>query len=485
MSDDIQYTPDLRLFLETAEAAGHSIYITGRDGTIEYVNPAFEETTGYSAAEAVGQNPRILQSGEHGRRFYERLWDTILSGSIWRSEIINKTKDGTRYVAEQTIAPIENDSGEITNFVAINIDITARKERERELERFRNAVEYAGHGVVITDVDGTIEYVNRAFENATGYAAAQAVGETPALLNSGEHDEAFYAELWETILDGNVWQGEVINERKDGSRYIVDQTIAPIVDDGVIEGFVAINLDVTQLKKYRQELETQNERLKQYGQNVAHDLRNPLNVLSTRLEEIRDVATDAESDTVTERCEDAARVVDQMENLIDDLLTMAEQGQRVLDPETVSLEAVAAAAWEQSVLPADELWQQPNEIEASLDVEEAEISADRDRLRELLSNLFRNTIEHVGDDASVRVGPLGFDSGFYVEDDGPGIPSAERENVFERGVTTSEEGTGFGLAIVKQIANAHEWTVSITESEDGGARFEFSVDDDSSNLSLK
>jgi PAS domain S-box-containing protein len=481
MSEDTQYTPDLRLFLETAEAAGHSIYITGRDGTIEYVNPAFERTTGYSAEEAVGQNPRILQSGAHDRRFYERLWDTILAGNVWRSEIINKRKDGTRYVAEQTIAPIENEDGEITNFVAINIDITERKERERELERFRNAVEYAGHGVLITDADGTIEYVNRAFEETTGYTAAEAVGETPAILNSGAHDEEFYADLWETILDGEVWQGEVINERKDGSRYVVDQTIAPIVNDGVVSGFVAINLDVTRLKKYRQELEAQNERLREYGHTVAHDLRNPLNVLSTKIDELR--ASLPDDDTAVDRCDDVAGVVDRMENLIDDLLTMAEQGQRVLDPTEVSLAAVASEAWEQAALSGEDPWQEA-ESGATLSAEDTGFSADRDRLRELLSNLFRNSVEHAGEDVEVRVGPLGFDEGFYVEDDGPGIPPGEREEVFERGVTTSEEGTGFGLAIVEQIAHAHEWTVSVTDGDLGGARFEFRFDGDDTEFSL-
>ncbi|MFW6382752.1 MAG: two-component system sensor histidine kinase NtrB, partial [Haloferacaceae archaeon] len=366
-------------------------------------------------------------------------------------------------------------------FVAINIDITERKERERELERFRNAVEYAGHGVLITDADGTIEYVNRAFEDTSGYSAAEAVGETPAILNSGAHDDGFYDDLWETILDGEIWQGEVVNERKDGSRYVVDQTIAPIVNDGDVEGFVAINLDVTQLKKYRRELEAQNERLREYGQTVAHDLRNPLNVLSTRIDELRASLPD---DAAVDRCDDVAAVVDRMEDLIDDLLTMAEQGQRVLNPTAVSLEAVADDAWEQTTLSSDSLWEQDDESGAALSTEDTRLSADRDRLRELLSNLFRNAVEHVGEDVHVRVGPLGFDEGFYVEDDGPGIPPEEREEVFERGVTSSEEGTGFGLAIVEQIAHAHGWSVSVTDGELGGARFEFRFDGGDTDFSL-
>jgi PAS domain S-box-containing protein len=467
---------NLHLFLETAEAAGHSIYITSVDGTIEYVNPAFEEITGFSESEAVGQTPRILKSGEHDRTFYEELWETILSGEVWRDEIVNKRRNGTRYVADQTIAPIEED-GEVTRFVAVNVDITRRKARERQLERFRNAVEHAGHGVLITDTQGTIQYVNSAFEETTGYSAAEAIGEDPSLLNSGEHDEETFRELWETILSGEVWQGELVNQRKDGSRYVVDQTISPLTENGTIEGFVAINRDVTRLKKYRREIEKQNERLAEYGQTVAHDLRNPLGVLKSELEALQAEATAAGGDSLVQRCENVTDIAEQMESLIDDFLAMAEQGQLVVDPAQISLQAVADAAWEQTAAAETTPWE-VDHPEATLTVQETELTADPDRVTQLLVNLFRNAHEHGGESVSVRVGPLDFERGFYVEDDGPGIPEDQREAVFERGMTTSEEGTGFGLSIVDQIARSHGWEVTVTEGTEGGARFEFRAESD-------
>lgn len=125
----------LQLFRRAVEASGHSIYFTDRDGVIEYVNPAFEEMTGYTADEAIGMTPRILKSGEHDDRFYEKQWSIILSGETCRSEVVNKTKTGDRYIVDQTIAPIENEDGEITHFVAINVDITDQRERERAIEQ--------------------------------------------------------------------------------------------------------------------------------------------------------------------------------------------------------------------------------------------------------------------------------------------------------------------------------------------------------------
>ncbi|WP_251344311.1 PAS domain S-box protein [Haloplanus halophilus] len=578
-----------RQFRSAVEHAGHVVLITDTDGRITYVNDAFESVTGYTASEALGRRPSMLQSGEHDEAFYRDLWETISSGDTWEGEVVNERKDGTRYVIDQTIAPITGDDSDTDGFVAINRDVTSRKEhelnlaflkraidqagigigtygadgyatyvnerlaeqfgtdredlrtehmcaldptldrerfsaywdsfddgerriydthierldtgerrpvevvtsrvridgkayqvntvrdaaerkrQERDLERFRSAVDHAGHSVLITDVEGRIEYVNGAFEEQSGYSAAEAIGRTPSLVRSGEHDEAFYRDLWETILDGEVWQGEVVNERKDGEEYVVDQTIAPITTDGDIDGFVAINRDVTELRAYERELEAQNDRLKEYGQTVAHDLRNPLALLDAELKQFRaTVDWDAEAvdaAAVRELCENARAAVDRMETLIDDLLAMAEHGRRVLDPEPVSLESAAAAAWSQ--VGGDD---------AGLSVGDTTVDADPDRLRELLSNLFRNAVEHGGTDVHVRVEPLDFSTGFAVEDDGPGIPPDEREEVFERGFTTAADGTGFGLAIVEQIAEAHDWDVSVTEGRDGGARFEFRVD---------
>lgn len=117
------------------EAAANAIIITNRDGVIQWVNPAFTRITGYSAEEAIGQTPRILKSNQHGAAFYEDMWGTLLLGRVWRGEIVNRCKDGRLYTEEQTITPVRNEKGEITHFIAIKQDITARKEAEDSLRR--------------------------------------------------------------------------------------------------------------------------------------------------------------------------------------------------------------------------------------------------------------------------------------------------------------------------------------------------------------
>ena len=211
------------------------------------------------------------------------------------------------------------------------------------------------------------------------------------------------------------------------------------------------------LASQERELERKNDRLEEFASVVSHDLRNPLNVAQGHLELAR-----AGETTESEHLDTVADAHGRMGRLVDDVLTLARQGETISDTEPVDL-ADLATACRQSLATT----------EATLSVTvERTVVADRDRLRQLLENLLRNSIEHAGPDVAIAIGAL--DDGFYVDDDGPGIPADARDRVFESGYTTSESGTGFGLRIVKQIAEAHGWEVCVTEGAEGGARFEFS-----------
>ncbi|MFC6989790.1 sensor histidine kinase [Haloplanus sp. GCM10025708] len=201
------------------------------------------------------------------------------------------------------------------------------------------------------------------------------------------------------------------------------------------------------------ELARQNERLEEFASVVSHDLRNPLQVAEGRLELLKE-------DCETEQVAPIERALDRMDALIEDILTLAREGDRVSELEDVDLRDVCEACW-----------QHVETAEATLEIAtDKTIRADRSRLQQLIENLVRNAVEHGGDDVTVTVGDL--DNGFYVADDGPGISADERESVFDAGYSTADDGTGFGLSIVKQVADAHGWNISITESEVGGTRFE-------------
>ena len=147
-----------RLLLSTAiEQSTETVVITGRDGKIQYVNPAFTRTTGYTRSEAHGQNPRVLKSGQHDARFYQELWSNLAAGQLWRGEFTNRRKDGTLYIEEATIAPVRDASGEITNYIALKSDVTERKRAElalRESEMMlRFFVRHAPAAIAMLDQD--------------------------------------------------------------------------------------------------------------------------------------------------------------------------------------------------------------------------------------------------------------------------------------------------------------------------------------------
>jgi len=209
------------------------------------------------------------------------------------------------------------------------------------------------------------------------------------------------------------------------------------------------------VERHRQEaqLRLQNERLEEFTSVVSHDLRNPLNVAHARVNILRDEADN-------DHLETASRALDRMEALIEDLLTLAQQGRAIDDLSTVRLDVVA-----------EDCRENVDTSDAAVIVDtDATVRADGSRLQELLGNLLRNSIEHGGAAVTITLGDLA--DGFYVADDGPGISADDREQVFEMGYSTSEGGTGFGLMIVEGIAEAHGWDVRVTESEAGGARFE-------------
>ncbi|WP_434530418.1 ATP-binding protein [Haloarcula sp. NS06] len=211
-------------------------------------------------------------------------------------------------------------------------------------------------------------------------------------------------------------------------------------------------------ERREQELTRQRNRLEDFASVVSHDLRNPLNVAFGRL-----TLVDEAYDGDPEHVESLRRSLERMDELIDDVLALARGGHKVIDATETSLDDIITAAWD-TVESSDATLERVDT--------DARITGDQTRIQQLFENLFRNSVEHSDDPVTVCVGTLADGRGFYVADDGPGIPEDERDEVFERGYTTSDEGTGFGLAIVSEIVDAHGGRITVTESEDGGVRFD-------------
>ncbi|EMA03721.1 PAS domain S-box-containing protein [Haloarcula vallismortis] len=468
-------------FREAVESAGHAVVFTDTDGVIEYVNPAFEELTGYAESEVVGHTPRILKSGEHGEAVYEDLWETIGAGEVWRGELVNERPDGERYVIEQTIAPLPRDD-EPRGYVAINTDITEKRRREEKIkalhEATRDLLSADSPSAVAAEVGAAIESilafrinVIRVHRNGelrpchVNDKAERLLSERPTYeVGEGFPGAAFEDQQARVYTDIRDHDGGAALEP------VVSWLYVPISDYGVIsvgqteaDAFDETDLNLVQiiasnaeiaLQRLRKEraLQRENERLEQFASTVSHDLRNPLQVAKGTLSQL---------DDCTAGVGRLRQAHERMEEVIEGVLTLTRQGDRVEDPSPVDLSAVARACWTH-VSACD--------TELVVEADSLVVSGDDARLKHLFENLFRNAVTH-GQASTIRVAAL--DNGFYVADDGVGIPPEERDSIFENGYTTSDDGTGLGLTIVKEIASAHGWDVSVTESGTGGARFEF------------
>ncbi len=249
-------TQSLRVLSSAIEQSPVMNVITDVYGTIQYVNPKFQEVTGYTAAEALGKNISMLKADVHPKAFFNELWATIKSGREWHGEMCNKKKDGTIYWEHVGISPVRNDKGEITQFISSKEDITERKRAEEALRINASVFENTQEGILITDAQNIISDVNAAFTLITGYSREEALGKQPTMLKSGRHDKSFYAGMWKSLELNRAWRGELWNRRKCGEIYAEMLSIAAICDnEGRVLRYVAVFSDISYIKEHEAELQ--------------------------------------------------------------------------------------------------------------------------------------------------------------------------------------------------------------------------------------
>lgn len=367
--------------------------------------------------------------------------------------------DGTERIIKSRLKRITGPEGE-DQLLVVGTDITEEKRRERELEAQRDLLtkierlgstggwEYHPDTETVTWTEGTRhifdvdEGSELTLEDSLSYfhPKDQPTVER-AVRQCVETDESYELESRIVTAAGDRrWvriKGESVHE---GS-------------DRLLRG--AIN-DITAQKEREIELQRQNDRLEEFAGVVAHDLRNPLSTargytdLAAKTGDLDHLST-------------VRTALDRMDAIVEDTLTLAREGQTVGERSRIEADDLVA-----------ECWQLIETGDATVDcVDPFSFQGDPDRVQHVFENLFRNSIEHGPATVTITVGRLEDGNGFYIADDGPGILPEEREDVFDPGHTEQAEGTGFGLAIVKRIAEAHGWSVTLTDSTSGGVRFEF------------
>lgn len=288
------------------------------------------------------------------------------------------------------------------------------------------------YGLTDDELDGMV--ATEFFEEADHRAIEAAVAE---VIETGET----VVEAWGQTTEGRI--------RFEMSGQLVTGA------DGEPVGFAGIGRDVTDRYEHADRLSEQNERLAEFADLLAHDLRNPLQVAGGHLEMLRQGPRPASLDAI-------AAAHDRIERIITDIRMAAREGAMEADTEPTDVATLAREAWAY-VDTDDAVFDCPESLP---------LAADADRLLRLFENLFRNSVEH-GGEGPLTVRLASTPTGFAVEDNGPGIDPGDRERVFQPGVSDTAGGTGFGLYIVRTIAAAHDWSVSVTDGDLGGTRFEF------------
>jgi len=339
------------------------------------------------------------------------------------------------------------------------MDVTERRSRERDRRMFEKAVEQAGHGIVITDSEGTIEYVNPAYAADTGYDRQEAVGLNPRIVKSGKHDREFYEELWETILAGETWEAEIVNRRKSGELYHVDQTIAPIADDGEITHFVGIESETTDRNLREQRLNVLNRILRHNLRNAMTVVRGHASALRSELDngDLRSHAT-----TIEEWADDLTATGEKV-------ATTRSLFDRERDPDAV------CDARETLSTVAGELAERYPDAEIAVEAPAAlRVKAD-DRLAVALRELVDNALTHHDrtpptvtlEAASVGGGASGW-AEITVADTGPGIPGSERAAIEAGEETQVAHGTGIGLWLARWVVAGFGGELSIEDNDPRG-----------------
>jgi len=439
--------------------------IVDSDGKITYVSPAVRHTLGYEPDELVGEVGYEYQHPDDRQAVADAI-ETLLTESDDRQVIETRFRraDGSWCWIEATLQDRVDDP-DIEGILVNSRDISQRKQQEaryhelaKEYKTLLQTVEDAIFFITVEPTDAgpvfRFEHLSKSYEEQTGITTEHARGRTPTDVFGDELGAKLRGNYRRCVeaRESITYQEEVPVET--GARFW-QTNLAPVVNDGEVTQIIGITRNVTERVEQERQLQRQKDRLDEFASVVSHDLRNPLTVAQGRTEYLAEEYEDDHFDAVV-------RSLDRMEEIISDTLTLARQGEVVAEPEPLDVSTLT-----------DSCWKNVSTAEATIEIKDhVTIPGDKSRLQHLFENLFRNAIEHGGTDVTVRVGRLN-QHGIYVEDDGPGIPEASRAAVFEPGHTSASGGTGFGLTIIRRIAEAHGWTVEIADGTDGGARFEF------------
>ena len=480
------------------ESAGEGIFGVGENELVNFINPAGLKMLGFKAHEVIGRkiHPLIHHTHADGTPYPVEecpMHHSLVEGAI--SDIDDEVlwrKDDTSFPVEYTSVPIRKD-GSVIGTVVMFRDITERKQAEEELQKLSSAVEQSPVSVVITDPDGTIEYVNPKFVEVTGYSAEEAIGQNPRVLNAGIQPSEFYKEMWDTLKAGDVWQGEFANKKRNGDIFWENATIAPIRNsEGQVTHFVAVKEDITARKRAEKELKKAKETAEEatraksdFLANMSHEIRTPMNaVIGLSDLCLRTDLSPKQNDYLVKIHSSANSLL----GIINDILDFSKIEAGKLDMESIPFEldkvlnnlaTVISVKTEEKGLEL--LFSRHQDVPLNL-------MGDPLRLGQILTNLANNAVKFTDNGEIIVSITLNERSEkictleFRVKDSGIGMSAEQQSRLFksfsqaDTSTTRKYGGTGLGLAISKQLVELMGGTIWVESELEKGSTFAFTAE---------
>ena len=506
---------ELRKLMRAIEQSPASIVITDKEGIIEYVNPKFEEVTGYPREEALGKNPRLLKSDKMSPEVYQKLWQTITAGNTWTGELYNRKKSGELYWEHASISPVMDVSGTITNYLGVKEDITDRKRSEELLrlseERYRQLVEDASDLIYETDASGYFLFINPAAAKLFGYTLDEFIGKhyleflPPEYHN--EHSRLLGRQFVKKI-PLNYYETPVVT--REGRRLWFWQGVSLIFNGETVTGFRVVARDITEKKQAEEELFQSKKKLEEtnllleqtnmqcielavqaelastakgeFLANMSHEIRTPMNGVIGMTGLLLDTELTSEQRKYAQVVRSSGEALLSIINEILDF-SKIEAHKMVLEKLDFDLRMVMEDTAELLAIRAEE---KGLEICCLVDPDVPSwLRGDPGRLRQVLINLSGNAVKFTSEgEISIRAMLESQDEHmatvrFTVTDKGVGIPKDRIGQLFspfaqaDSSTTRKYGGTGLGLAISKQLAELMGGRIGVESEEGKGSTFWF------------
>jgi PAS domain S-box-containing protein len=467
-----------------------AIYMKDTEGKKTIANTADAVNCGFKEeSEILGKTDFDMFPTEIAKTFWEDDLRVLKGHAVINREEKLVSKDGfVKWLITSKI-PFRDNTGKIVGLIGLGHDTTRRKQAEEEMMKLLKAVTQSPISIVITDIKGSIEYVNPKFTETAGYKFSEIKGKNSNILKSGAQNNDFYKILWETILSGNDWLGEMLNKKKNGELYWENVKISPIFNENsVITNFVAIKEDITERKKILEELivakekAVESDKLKtSFLANMSHEIRTPLNSILgfTNFMTTDDTLSEDEKKEFSSIISKSADSLLQIINDIIDISSL-ETGQLKIFMTDIDVNPVIRSL--HSVFNLKMFEVRKTQIKLTLHImEDVHIFADENRLIQIFSNLLNNSLKFT-ESGEIAFGVEKITDSyveFFVSDTGLGIPKNMQKAIFERfrqaegTINRTYGGNGLGLSIVKNLLTLMGGSISLKSEPGAGSTFRF------------